>query len=108
MPILTMKALSSDEVIKISKELVDELEATIKCPREYFTLEITNSTFVVDGEISKGYPIVDISWFDRGQEIQDEVAKIVTKHIGSLGYDTIDVIFHSLEEKRYYENGEHF
>lgn len=108
MPILSIKALSKDEVVKISKDMVDELEAIIKCPRDYFTIELINSTFVKDGYESKSYPIIDISWFDRGQEVQDYVAKAITKHIYSLGYDTVDIIFHPLDEKRYYENGEHF
>lgn len=108
MPILTLRAVKEHEVIRISSALIDELEALLECPRDYFTLELKRSTFIKDGEICNGYPIVDVSWFDRGQEIQDKAASIITKHIRELGYDTVDVIFHVLEEKLYYENGVHF
>lgn len=108
MPILTLRAVKEEEAIKISKELIDELEALLKCPRDYFTIELRNSTFIKDGELTAGYPIVDVSWFDRGQKIQDKAAKIITNHIKNLGYETVDVIFHKLIEEAYYENGEHF
>lgn len=52
--------------------------------------------------------MVDVFWFDRGQEIQDKAAKIITKHINSIGYKSVDVIFHPLDKMKYYENGEHF
>lgn len=108
MPILTMRAMESSKICSISKNLIDELEKLLKCPRDYFNIEVVNSTFIKDGEIVKGYPIVDISWFDRGQELQDMVAEIVTKYIHSCGYNDVDIIFHSLCENNYYENGKHF
>lgn len=108
MPILTLRAVKEHEVISISRALIDELEELLECPRDYFTLELRRSTFIKDGDICNGYPIVDVSWFNRGQEIQDKVASIITRHIKELGYDTVDVIFHVLEEKSYYENGVHF
>lgn len=108
MPILTFRAVESEDIIKISKELIDELEALIKCPRDYFTIEVRNSTFIKDGVVDKWYPIIDVAWFDRGQEVQDKVAYIITNHLKNVGYDNVDVIFHKLIEKDYYENGEHF
>ncbi|GAA0771143.1 DUF1904 domain-containing protein [Clostridium subterminale] len=108
MPILTLRAIKEDEVISISKKLIDELEDLLECPREYFTIELRNSTFVKDGEICNGYPIIDVSWFDRGQEVQDKAAEIITRYIKGLGHETVDVIFHVLQEKLYYENGVHF
>lgn len=108
MPILTIKAIHEEKICSISKELVDELEEIIKCPREYFTIEAVKSIFFRDGNVVDGYPIVEISWFDRGQEIQDKVAMVVTKYVKAIGYENVDVIFHTLEETKYYENGKHF
>lgn len=108
MPIITLRAVKQHEVVNISRELVDELTELLECPRDYFTLEIRNSTFIKDGEISDGYPIIDVTWFDRGQELQDKVAKVITKYIQGLGYETIDVIFHLSKKESYYENGIHF
>ncbi|WP_297421150.1 DUF1904 family protein [Clostridium sp.] len=52
--------------------------------------------------------MVDVSWFDRGQEVQDTEAKIITKYVNSIEYKSVNVIFHHLEKSRYYEDGEHF
>jgi len=108
MPALRLKSIDSKKVLLISKALIDELQELIQCPRDYFSIELAQSSFIFDGEFVEGPPEVDIFWFDRGQEIQDKVAKLITKYINSIGYNNIDVIFHSLEESKYYENGEHF
>ncbi|MDM5326981.1 DUF1904 family protein [Neobacillus sp. CF12] len=44
----------------------------------YFTLEIVQSTYVFVGDEVQGYPLIEVKWFERGQEIQDQFAKIVT------------------------------
>lgn len=108
MPALKFKAIAPKKISAISKNLVDELQEIVQCPRDYFILEATESVFIQDGEFVKGYPVVEVSWFDRGQETQDKVAKTITKHIHSLGYANVDVIFIPLDTNKYYENGEHF
>lgn len=108
MPALKLKSIDPKKAITISKILIDELQETIKCPRDYFTIELIQSQFIIDGGYVEGSPVVEISWFDRGQETQDKVAKIITKHINSIGYENVDIIFNILENSRYYENGEHF
>ena len=108
MPQLKVRGIELIRLSEISKALIDELEELLKCPRNYFTIECINSTFIRDQEMAMDYPIVEIAWFDRGQEIQDNVAKIVTNYIHKVGYKAVDIIFTTLEEKKYYENGEHF
>lgn len=108
MPIMRFKAIEVTKVCKISKELIDELQELVQCPRDYFTIEVDQSVYIKDGEIIEGAPVVEVSWFDRGQEVQDKAAKIITKYIHSMGYLNVDVIFFALNESRYYENGEHF
>ena len=108
MPALILKAINENKVLTISKELIDELQELIQCPRDYFSIEVTQSKFVMDGKFVEGPPMVDVLWFDRGQEIQDSAAEIITKYINSIGYKNVDVIFHVLNGKNYYENGEHF
>lgn len=108
MPILKLNAIEVNSACQISKALIDELQALLQCPREYFSLEIIRSEFVKDGEIVSGSPVVEVYWFDRGQVVQDQAAKIITKHIHAVGYNTVDVIFIALQENKYYENGKHF
>lgn len=108
MPLLRLKSIEDKKACAISKVLIDELQELLQCPRDYFSIELIQSKFIADGEFIERSPMVEISWFDRGQEVQDTAAKIITKHINSIGYKNIDVIFHHLEKSRYYENGEHF
>jgi Domain of unknown function (DUF1904) len=108
MPILRLKGMKVENTCKISKELIDELQELIQCPRDYFSLAVDQSVYVFDGEIVEGPAMVEVAWFDRGQEVQDKAAKIITKYVNSAGYSNVDVIFLSLEETKYYENGEHF
>lgn len=108
MPELKFKGVEVKEICSISKTLVDELQELLQCPRSYFTLECVNSTFIWDGDCVGTHPTIELSWFDRGQELQDKAAKIITKYIHGLGYDEVDIIFNLLEKVRYYENGEHF
>lgn len=108
MPLLRLKSIEDQKACAISKALIDDLQELLQCPRDYFSIELVQSKFIAEGKFIDGPPTVEISWFDRGQDTQDTAAKIITKHINSVGYNNVDVIFHHLEKSRYYENGEHF
>ena len=108
MPALRLKSIQGNKVCTIGKELIDELQELIQCPREYFSIEVEQSLFIKDGEFVEGSPVIEVFWFDRGQEIQDKAANIITKFVNLIGYVSVDVIFHYLDKNRYYENGEHF
>ena len=108
MPQLKFRGVEVSDVCKVSTGMVQEMQELLQCPKNYFTLECINSVYIMDGEIVKASPTVEIAWFDRNQEVQDAMAKIITKYIHSVGYKDVDVIFSVLEKKKYYENGEHF
>ena len=108
MPMIRFKAIEAEKVCEISKDLIDELQELIQCPRDYFSLAVDRSLYIRDGEFVKGEPVVEVAWFDRGQDVQDKAAKIITKYVNSKGYKSVDVIFTTLNENKYYENGEHF
>ncbi|TGE33528.1 DUF1904 domain-containing protein [Desulfosporosinus sp. Sb-LF] len=108
MPQIKIRGIETEKIRKLSKPLIDELAMLTQSPRDYFTLEVIHSTFVMDGEVVRGYPFVEIAWFDRGQEIQDQVAQVISRLINEAGYPNVDIIFTILEEARYYENGQHY
>ena len=105
MPHIIVKGMSLVDVKKISKQMFDDLEIIIDCPREYFTLEVVDSVFIVDGQSVLKHPFIQINWFDRGVEVQDKTAASITKHISTAGYENIDIFFVVLERTKYYENG---
>lgn len=108
MPNIIIKGMEVSHVKEISKAMIDELEIIVGCPREYFTLEALETNFIVDGEQVAKDPFIQINWFDRGQEVQDQTAAAITKHICGAGYKNVELFFILLERNNYYENGKHF
>lgn len=108
MPQLKLQGIEVNDICKVSVDMLEEMQKLLQCPKNYFTLECTSSTYIMEGKIIKANPSVEVAWFDRGQEVQDVMAKIITKYIHLAGYKDVDVIFRILEEKLYYENGQHF
>ncbi|BCN23318.1 DUF1904 domain-containing protein [Vibrio alfacsensis] len=110
MPHLRFRAVEPQMVQALSKPLIDELEPLMNSPREDFTFEYIYSTFFSEGEVSGAYPFVEVLWFDRGQETQDKVAKIITNQVRSVVGEDINVavIFTALSPNGYYDNGEHY
>jgi len=107
-PHLFIRGISVEQVKTISKPLVQELADLCTCGTDNFTLEVVNSTFVFDGNEVPGYPFIEVKWFERGQEIQDQFANIVTKHIHSLEIPEVEVAFSTFRESDYYFNGKSF
>lgn len=108
MPLLRFKSVDQQKLIKISTELIDDLVEIVGSPRDYFSLEHIDATFIMDGAVVKTNPLVEVAWFARTQEVQDKVAQCITKHLIKAGYLSVDVYFVKLKRERYYENGEHF
>jgi len=108
MPQIKIRGIDVEKISTISTSMIDQLEEIIDCPRDYFTIECISSTFIKNGKVDEGYPFIEVVWFDRGQQIQDNVAKSITNLIHNLGYKNVDVFFTVLKENFYYENGYHF
>ncbi len=110
MPHLRLRAVEPQVVQTLSKELIDDLQPLMDCPREDFTFEHIASTFFHENEVSRAYPFVEVLWFDRGQAVQDQVAKLITEKVRKYTEAEIDVavIFTALQPAQYYDNGEHY
>ncbi|MEH6991114.1 DUF1904 family protein [Neobacillus drentensis] len=108
MPHLIIRGVSVDQIKTISSSLVQELADLCECGSDNFTLEIVQSTYVFDGNEVQGYPLIEVKWFERGQEIQDQFASIVTQHIQSLEIPEVEVAFSTFLESAYYLNGKSF
>lgn len=107
MPMLRVRGVDEFEVKVASTELVDELAAIVGCPRDYFTIEMIKSHFIMDGKEVAAPAIIEVAWFDRGQVVRDQVATCITKHLKG-NRDFLEVYFIPLQENSYYENGTHF
>ncbi len=105
MPQIKIRGIETEIIRKLSTQLIDELAILTQSPRDYFTLEVIHSTFVMDGEVVPGYPFVEIAWFDRGQETQNQVAQAISRLLKEGGCPNVDIMFTILEKSNYYENG---
>lgn len=105
MPQLRIKGIEAEKILSISKDLVNELTEIVECPRDYFTIECIDTTSIFDGEFVETYPFVEVAWFDRGQKVQDRVAKIIATYINQLGVQDVEIAFVVFKENSYYENG---
>ncbi|TWD96567.1 uncharacterized protein DUF1904 [Neobacillus bataviensis] len=108
MPQLIFKGISVNQVKKISTLLVKELADLCECETDNFTLEIPESTFVFNDNEVQGFPFIEVKWFERGQELQDQFAKIITKHVHSVNITEVEVAFSVFLEAAYYLNGKNF
>lgn len=106
MPQIKIRGIETEIIRKLSKQLVDELAVLTESPRDYFTLEVIHSTFIMDGDVVPGYPFVEIAWFERGQAIQDQVAQAISRLLNEGGCSSVDIMFTILEKPRYYEFGD--
>jgi hypothetical protein len=108
MPHLIFRGISVEQVKTISITLVQELAELCTCGTDNFTLEIIQSTFVFNQNVVSGYPFIEVKWFERGQDIQDQFSNAVTKKVYSLGIPDVEVAFTAFLESAYYSNGKSF
>lgn len=110
MPHFRFRAVEPSVVQTLSKTLIDDLDSIMQSPRADFTFESVHTTFFHEGCASDAYPLVELLWFDRGQEIQDKVAMIVTNRLKELVGASINVavIFTALKPSQYYDNAVHY
>lgn len=102
MPKLSFKAVEIEDVRSISGPLMDDLQALLDVPRQNLFIEVSRSVFVRDGEVETAVPVVEVEWLPRDKGLQDQAADIITKHLASAGYHTVDLIFTMLDLERFY------
>ncbi len=117
MPHIKITGLDTERVRILSRTVSKSLSEIIDCPIDWITFSIdtsSNGTIFCNGALAKDTVFIHVEWFDRGCEIKDSVAKIITdgilhtKDFISTEIECVDVIFVNLEKSDYYENGKHF
>lgn len=109
MPHLRFRAVSEDHVRHLSENLLEPLAFTLGCPEDYFTFEYLPTAFYYGGEKALNAPATaEVHWFTRTQDQQNLVAQMIHEALTALGYEETTVMFFKLEEKAYYEGGQHY
>lgn len=107
LPQIVFRGISIEQLKSISKPLVAELADICDCGTDNFTLELPNSTFVYNGEETPAFPLIEVKWFERGQEIRDRFAQTLTKYLMDFKLPEVEVVFTVFSETSYYINGKH-
>ncbi|MGE5086146.1 MAG: DUF1904 domain-containing protein [Bacillota bacterium] len=108
MPHIRFRALNSEQVATLSKTLLTDLASIIQTSEDNFTFELVQTQFFTQGQVSDGYPFVEVLWFERTPEVQQRVATLITENIKELIATDVAVVFQPLLQTNYFENGQHF
>ena len=93
MPHVVFRGITTEQLKSISKPLVEELADICECGTDNFTLELPSSTFVFNGEEIEAFPLIEVKWFERGQEIRDRFAKAITTYVMDFGLPSRGCIY---------------
>ncbi len=105
MPLLVVRGIEAEKIKEISKSLVEDMAAICDCGTDNFTIECLHTTAVFEGRIVPSYPFIEVSWFERGQEVRDRLAETIAKHVHSIGVEEFETAFTTYREDSYYLNG---
>ena len=106
MPHIRARAFSEAIVQKLSLELPGELSKIMQTPADNFTVEKVATQFYKDGVATEGDPMIEVLWFDRGQETKELCAKRITEIARKYSSaEFIAVVFVALPRESYFENG---
>lgn len=103
MPQITVKGLTEQQMKEISTPLVQKLAEAIGCPEDWLILERCPSVFYAQGRQVSDLAIFEVSWFDRPDEVREQVAEIIRDTAQALQYPLVQVIFTTLYQERFYE-----
>lgn len=107
MPHLRFRAVEAHTVESLVPTLLNKLSSLLSTSRNAFTFELINTQYFAEGEV---YPMVEVLWFGREQQTQDQVAQVITDQMRQLlGADAhVAIVFIPLQRTAYYLDGQHF
>ena len=103
MPTLIFKGVKQSDLQVLAKPLIAQLADTVQCPKDWFTLEWVSTTYFDENGIVESYPIINVNWFPRSKEMQDEVAKLVGNLFRAHGYPRVKVSFTLMDREAHYD-----
>ena len=110
MPHIRCRGMQREMVVAISEPLVEQLTELTKAPAAHFTVEYIPAEFIATRFGGQAYPFIELFWFDRGQDMQDAAAQLITSIVkaASGSNDEVAVVVHPLVRTNYYDNGQHY
>lgn len=103
MPQLIVKGIHEDKLQQLASQIIETVAQSVECPEDWVTLELCPSRFFVKDGPTEQYPILQIWWYSRPQEVQDALAQALSRLFLDQGYPFVQISFHVFEKKDYYE-----
>ena len=110
MPHIRCRGMQRELVAAISETLVEQLAELTQAPAAHFTIEYIPAEFIATRFGGQAYPFIELFWFDRGQEMQDKAAQLITSVVkATAGNDVgVAIVVQPLARTGYYDNGQHY
>ncbi len=110
MPHIRAHGVDKSTLEQVAAQIVNKMAEVTDTPHDHFTVECIASDFLVLGGASPAYPLIEVMWFDRGQEAKTVVAGLIDDLLRPRIEGDLDVtvIFRDLKGADYYENKAHF
>jgi hypothetical protein len=107
MPHLLFRGVDANLLSTVAPSLAAELAALCECGTDNFTINALHTTAVFgEPEAAASFAFIEVGWFERGREIRNAFAGIVTQYMLKLGFAEVEVVFQAYREDSYYINGE--
>lgn len=107
MPHLLFRGLGAEQLRSIAEPLAGELAVLCGCGTDNFTMNVLPCETVFGAaEEGPAFIFIEIGWFERGRDIRDSFARLVTDYVRKLGSSEIEIVFHAYREDSYYIDGE--
>lgn len=102
MPQLIFKGMKVTDVQQLSQDIISDLARITETPEDHFLIECPNHYYFDHGKLATGYPIVEVIQYDRGKEIESQMANIIGSAIKKLSYLECEVYFTHIPTENYY------
>ncbi|NLN83382.1 MAG: DUF1904 family protein [Firmicutes bacterium] len=103
MPTLVFRGVKPSDLQTLAQPLIEKLSQVAQCEKRVFTLELTQTTHFDESGLIESYPMIEVHWFDRPQEQQDEAAQVIADFMKNLGYKRVKVSFIIIDRTAFYD-----
>lgn len=108
MPQIIVKGINEEQCCALAKTAAPQLAEICGCPADWFVFDLVPSKFFNADGATCHYPVVQVWWFRRTEDVQDKVAQCLHSTLADMDFCDDQISFHLFEERNYYENGESF
>lgn len=106
MPHLLFRGVPAERLQTVAVPLAEDLAALCGCGTDNFTLSCLHATNVFGAlPNDPAFAFVEVGWFERGQQVRNQFAEAVTRHVLQLDIPEVEIVFHAYREDSYYING---